>query len=512
MNGWETIQQFLENSNYNGVSFLVVVVLYYLFIFFLIQYFQNKKLFYLLYSLYAFTNATNLLKYIKGVFFSDFLENPYRNAFILSTHYPAQLLGTFCFIYFVVEIMNLRKSFPKSIHVLDWYFKVVSVIYMLLWLIRILNRKSFAIAHFHSWFFVPMGFIMLLWVLWMVSKQDLRIKKYIFSGMLILGICYIIISFATFLNTESINTYFSIFYIGILIESLLFALAIGLVQKMIYQENITIQKKYIEQLEENQIIKESMNSALSEELAQTKSDILEMTAEAQKERTEKLTAKLENKFSQLRLNALRSQMNPHFIFNALNSIKAYFIENDQEKAIFYLNKFSKLIRKILENSREEQITMAEEIDTVAMYSEIENDRFQNNIHISIDVDKQIDTQIIKVPALFLIPFVENAIWHGLATKEGTKELNIKVTRDPAKENVIIITVHDNGIGRKASIEKNKKNYLEKESIGLTLTKDRLDLFSKKFKKPYSYTIEDLTNNKTKEILGTLVTIYIPEVS
>lgn len=503
------IQSLLENSSTNGFSFLVVVVLFYLFLFFLIQYFHHKKLFYLLYSLYAFINGISLIRQVKGVFFSSFFESQAGLKFKLFTHYPAQLLGTIFFTYFIIEIMKLRNNYPKSIRVIDHYYKTISIVYTTLWIISNIKDNPYIIHSFLSWVLLPLNLISLLWISWMVYNQNIKIKWYIFSGMLVLSLSFLILSFITMGSTGMKDEHLSIFYIGILIESMLFALAIGLEQKMIYQENIAIQKKYIVQLEENQVIKESMNRTLSKELEQTKSDVLEITVEAQKERTEKLTAKFENRFSQLRLNALRSQMNPHFIFNALNSIKAYFIENDQEKAIFYLNKFSKLIRNILENSREEQISLANELETITMYTEIENDRFQNNIQFHIEIDKKIDTQSIKVPALFLLPFVENAIWHGLATKKNSKELNIRVVKDIVKKN-ILITIQDNGIGTKASKEKNKNNPLKKESIGLTLTKDRLDLFSRKFNKPYSFTIKDLVDNQSKKVLGTIVTILIPE--
>jgi len=240
----------------------------------------------------------------------------------------------------------------------------------------------------------------------------MEIKWYILSGMSILAITYFIITYFSIESNDAKNKILYVFYIGILLESLLFALAIGLEQKILYLEKSVFQKKYISQLEENQLIKEGINRALSEELAQTKSNVIEISAEAQRERTEKLTMKFENKFSQLRLDALRSQMNPHFIFNALNSIKSYTIDNNQEKAIFYLTKFSRLIRNVLECSREEQISLEEELKTLRMYVEIENDRFKNDINYVVEIDKQINPNRLKVPALFLQPFVENAIWHG----------------------------------------------------------------------------------------------------
>lgn len=505
----ETVLDFLKNSSENGFGFLVISVLLYLFVFFLIQYFQHKKLFYLLYSLYALVNGIGLLRHIKGVFFSDLLETKAGFLFNKAVHYPCQLLGTILFSYFIISIMNLRKEYPRIIKTLDYYYKITSTVYILLWGIYMFNPKSYLIDYFHGFLYIPLGYIVFLLILYMVYKQKTPVKKYIFSGMSILGITYLILFITTIKTTTVDDQQLYIFYIGILIESLLFALAIGLEQKMVFEQNTEIQKKYILQLEENQIIKNGINRALSEELAQTKSNFIDISVEAQKERGEKLAFKFENKVSQLRLDALTSQMNPHFIFNALNSIKSYFIENNQEKAIFYLSKFSKLIRSILENSRKEQISLTEELKTIAVYVEIECDRFKNDIDFSIEVGDKINTDKAMVPALFLQPFVENAIWHGLLNKKGKKVLKIKVS-ESKKVGTLEITIADNGLGRKATKEKNVINPFKKESLGLKLTKDRLDHFSFRYGKPYSFTITDKYKNNTGETSGTLVCVEIPQ--
>ena len=501
---------FLENSNQNGFGFFVVSVLFYLFVFFLIQYFQHKKRFYLLYSLYALINGLNLLKYIDGVFFSDFFDSPQGIIISRFTHYPAQLFGTLFFTYFLIEIMQLKKSYPKSIRFINYLYSTISVFYLSFYGIYIADSGSYLIDNFHYLVFIPVGFVTFFMMFYMVYKQQVLIKWYIISGMSILVITYFIISYFSAQQLQANDKTLYFFYIGILVESLLFALAIGLEQKVLYIEKTAVQKKYISQLEENQMIRESINRTISEELTQTKSSVLNITAEAQKERAEKLTIKFENKFSQLRLDAIRSQMNPHFIFNALNAIKSYFIENNKEKAIFYLTKFSKLIRKILESSRKEQISLAEELHTIGMYVEIENDRFNNNIEFSIEIEPTIDMDETKVPPLFLQPFIENAIWHGLLTKKGEKFLGIEVKRSK-KVGVLEIRIEDNGIGRKITKERGEKNPFKKESLGLVLTRDRLELFTKKYGKPYSFDIKDLYDKLDKTARGTLVVVKIPEV-
>ena len=503
-----TIRSFFENSNQNGFGFLTVVVLFYLFIFFFIQFFQHKKRYYLLYSLYALVNAASLLKYIDGVFFSDFFDTSLGVWYQRAVHYPSQLFGSLFFSYFIIEIMQLRKTFPKSIKVIDIAYLVSSLIFLVLWGVYMNDYSSYLIDYFHAYVFLILSYIVFFAAFYMVAKSNMAIKGYILSGMSVLVISYFAISVMSMRAMTANRETLYIYYIGILIESLLFALAIGLEQKMVYREKALVQKKYIQQLEENQTMKESINRTLSEELLQTRTEIEDLSAEAQRERTEKLTMKFENKFAQLRLNALRSQMSPHFIFNALNSIKSYFIDNDQEKAIFYLSKFSKLIRCILESSREEEITLKEELDILEMYMAIENDRFKNDIKFKITTEEGIELSNIMIPALVLQPFIENAIWHGLSTKKGEKLLDLSVSYSNIP-NTIEIRIADNGVGRQVSEDRNLTNPLKKESLGLILTRDRLDLFSKKIKKHYSYNIEDIIDETIGSALGTVVVVEIP---
>lgn len=506
----DEIINFLKDSNNNGFGFLVVVVLFYLFIFFLIQYFHHKKLFYLWYSLYALLNGINLLKYVENVFFSSFFNTETGIQISKYIHFPSQLLGALLFTYFLIEIMQLKKAYPRLTRLISYFYTTVSIIYLFLCGLYALHSNYFFIGFFHGYIFIPLSYLVFFFIFYMIYHQKMVIKWYIISGMSVLVITYFIITYFSMDSIRSKNESLYVYYIGILIESLLFALAIGLEQKALYTEKSIIQKKYISQLEENQMIKESINRTLSEELAQTKSDVVEISAEAQKERTEKLTMKFENKFSQLRLDALRSQMNPHFIFNALNSIKSYTVDNNQEKAIYYLSKFSKLIRSILESSREEQVTLEAELKILKMYIEIENDRFKNDIQYVLEVDQTIDPHTIKVPALFLQPFVENAIWHGLSTKKGKKEIRIKISKLAVQE-YIEISIQDNGIGKKASMEKAMENPFTKNPIGLSLTRDRLDLFSKKTGKDYGYIMEDLFHEDNRTPLGTRVLVKIPYV-
>ncbi|TYB78492.1 tetratricopeptide repeat-containing sensor histidine kinase [Bizionia myxarmorum] len=216
--------------------------------------------------------------------------------------------------------------------------------------------------------------------------------------------------------------------------------------------------------------------------------------------------KNEKKILTLEQEMLRNQMNPHFIFNSLNSIKLYIINNEKENAVYYLNKFSKLIRKILIASTEKEISLEDEIETMSLYMNIENIRFSNEIDYHVEIDKDLNMSSIKVPSLILQPFLENAIWHGLSAKTQNKKIELVAQKNSPTH--LTITISDNGIGRAAAdIIKNQKK-IKQHSIGIHITKARLENFSKNFKEDYHISIRDLYDSDNVAA-GTQVILNIP---
>lgn len=208
----------------------------------------------------------------------------------------------------------------------------------------------------------------------------------------------------------------------------------------------------------------------------------------------------EKEMLDLEQQALRLQMNPHFIFNALNSIQHAILTGKQNDAYNSLELFSSLIRGILENSKHKFISLEDEIEILKIYIEIESKRFSSDFTYEIKIDPHIDTSGIKIPPMLIQPFVENAIWHGLMPKtEGEKKLMLSFT---GTEEAIICKVEDNGIGRKNSAAlKNKK---QGTSLGTVLTFNRvanINLLENKTR--YAIEITDKENDE-----GTLVTITI----
>jgi ligand-binding sensor domain-containing protein len=207
---------------------------------------------------------------------------------------------------------------------------------------------------------------------------------------------------------------------------------------------------------------------------------------------EAVKALFNKQMAEMEMKALRSQMNPHFLFNSLNSINRYILENDTDNASEYLSMFSKLMRMILDNAQQSFLTLDQEIAMLDMYLRLEHMRFGNKFDYSLTIDKDINTMELQLPSLLLQPYVENALWHGLLHKEGKGLLRINFGHD---DDEILITIEDNGIGRKRAAEI-RKNRLDRHlSKGLILIEERLKLLAQEKKARIRVAVHDLLDSQ-----------------
>ncbi len=204
--------------------------------------------------------------------------------------------------------------------------------------------------------------------------------------------------------------------------------------------------------------------------------------------TEKI--RLEQQATANELRALRAQMNPHFIFNALNSIKSFTLDNKADEANYYLTKFSKLIRQVLEQSRSEKISLKSELETLSLYLDMEKLRVNNKFEYEIVVDEAVETEFVELPPMLIQPYVENAIWHGLMPKEGHGQVSIRI-KQPA--NGLCITVEDNGIGRKKAVELGSKTRTNHKSFGMKITAERLHMLKQLYQINATIWVDDLAD-------------------
>jgi PAS domain S-box-containing protein len=204
---------------------------------------------------------------------------------------------------------------------------------------------------------------------------------------------------------------------------------------------------------------------------------------------------------ELQLMALRSVMNPHFIFNSLNAIQYYILENDAKSAVSYLSTFSKLIRAILSNSVKSKVRLSEELDMIKHYIQMESMRFDHKFDSSIQVNDEVDTENVEIPSMLVQPYVENAIIHGLYNKKADGTLKISVS---LKNGWLLFEIEDDGVGRKASEQLRLNSMSKHKSMGTALTEERLRLINR----DGQATVETVDLEKDGKPAGTKVNIWV----
>lgn len=215
---------------------------------------------------------------------------------------------------------------------------------------------------------------------------------------------------------------------------------------------------------------------------------------------------LHEQLNSARMQALKAQMNPHFIFNSLNSIQRFIMENNRESASIYLSRFAMLTRKTLDFSQKDIISLEEEISLLKTYVQLEQLRFSHSFEFTIHVNPELDRSSVGMPPLVLQPFLENAIWHGLMpSKKAHKKLELLITQQHGE---LLIRIIDNGIGRSASLALKKQHYKQSSSKGISISENRLQLLEKQYDSHVSLNIKDLYSDQN-QAEGTEVEIRLP---
>ena len=212
---------------------------------------------------------------------------------------------------------------------------------------------------------------------------------------------------------------------------------------------------------------------------------------------QKHTIEIENKL-------LRSQMNPHFIFNALYSIQSFVAKNQSELAVSHLSNFATLMRAILHNSGKSFISLDKELETIELYLKLEKLRFENRFDYTIDIPADLDLEFIQIPPMLVQPFIENSIIHGFSNKKEKGKLAISFKEIDNLH--LLCEVSDDGIGRKKSKLLKKNNNTKHKSMGLDITQKRLELLNNELETQGKITIRDLDKENKA---GTIVEIFIP---
>ncbi len=210
-----------------------------------------------------------------------------------------------------------------------------------------------------------------------------------------------------------------------------------------------------------------------------------------------------HKMAELEMQSLRSQLNPHFMFNSLNSIQTLIMKEDSDRSQSYLARFARLLRMLLENAEKPFVPLQKEIDFLQLYLSLESLRVPD-LQYAVSIDPSLNTEQILIPNMILQPYVENAIWHGLSYKETDKQLQIRINRD---NGAIKYEIEDNGVGRKKAEELKSLFRRQHQSKGMELLNKRFKLLNGEYNSTIETAVDDVIKNN--EVTGTLVTIKVP---
>ncbi len=221
---------------------------------------------------------------------------------------------------------------------------------------------------------------------------------------------------------------------------------------------------------------------------------------------EKLKTEFYKKLSETEMRALRAQMNPHFIFNCLNSINHFVVRNDSQEAAKYISKFSRLIRLVLDNSSAQKVSLEKELEALRLYMDLEVMRFAGKFRYELWVDDHVDAQFTQVQPMLIQPFVENAIWHGLMHRPEGGSVVVDVQHP--SEHLLIVEIIDDGVGRARAAELESKTSLQHKPQGTSITADRLHMSNPDNPNSGKVTIHDLLDAEGLPS-GTKVVLEIP---
>lgn len=421
----------------------------------------------------------------------------------LKWNYNIPLSSGIVFFYalFIAYMLNIKQSFPRRWKVLQCLLCII----LLETALEIYETSTGGFIFRSNAYYLYVqnlpNLLTNLYLIWLLIVSKGVLKRFLLSGMICLFVFLIVftnLTYYIYIVTDSAKLrMFANFpplmgMMGVVTESVCFAFALAYRAKLIQDEKNQLQVSYAR--------------SLNEELEKRTLEMEEQNNLLEAQRTRQLETAFEKKIAETEMTALRAQMNPHFIFNCLNSIKLYTLENDSQAASDYLTTFSRLIRLVLENSRSERITLENELETLRLYIELEVMRFKEKVSYHIVIADGIDAPYVEVPPLLLQPYVENAIWHGLMHKEFGGIVHIGISQPD--EHLLHIEITDNGVGREKAAEYKSKSIIRHKSFGLKMTGERIQVINELYDIKTEVRLLDLVDDRGVPA-GTRVIIDIP---
>lgn len=495
----EVLKTYQENLNETFVTIIFIGSVGFIFFFMAFIYLKSYQKLYLYYALYLLGTIIYSFTHLSRITLLGSLID-YFPLFRAYFNEPIQFAFFAVYNWFVIELLEVEKYSIKLKKILHWLavsyliYAFLTGLMMIIYFDHHLKGQLFLITRV---ILFPLNIALVIYTYKKVKSPILNyfimgVSIYLFAGLL----AALVDSYLRYTSWYTLHlSAANIFELGILAEALCFSLAIGYRIKLNDDEKRKNQEELINQLQINQQLTENAKNELEEKVQLRTKELIQINKQIEEKTIAELKLVYQKKITELEMMALRSQMNPHFIFNSLASIKYFILSKQEDKATDYLNRFSKLIRLILENSRNELIPINQELEAIKLYLDIEANRFNNQFQYHIEIEEDLPLTQIMIPPLLIQPFVENAIWHGLLkSKMEIKTLNITLQKDKSAVNTYHCIIDDNGIGRDSSLR--QKNNLETHhSYGLELTKERMLLYNENNDGKISFEIIDKFENR-----------------
>ncbi|GHB76690.1 histidine kinase [Persicitalea jodogahamensis] len=504
----------MYSGNFNGVylSVLILGSVLAIFLFVAFLYITTRDSLYLYYGLYLGGVALYFSAKTDSLFFLGYWVGGFPKL-VAVLNEPIQMLYTALYIRFSMGLLRIRDYDARLHRFLNFCWKALLTYGLFLIPVSAIIWKR----EFEAGLLAFDRAVLLLFTLVMlariIQKNRSPLLGYFLIGnaLFLMGVVVsTLLSLGIAGNPEfSTLSPISYFQIGVLAEIMCFSFALGYNVRVLERERNENQKAYVSQLHLNQEITETANRELTEKLEERTKEVMAMSEAMQVQKEAHLRSEFEFQLGEMEMQALRAQMNPHFIFNSLNTIRYFVLNNENEKASDYLGKFARLLRMVLQNSRENTIPLSEELEALRLYLEIEARRFGESFKYRIIVADDLDTDGIIVPPLLLQPFAENAIWHGLLhSDKPDKQLTVRISEE---KDACIFTIEDNGVGRDRARDMKSRSATHKKSFGMQITNKRVELFNKNFSSQIKIEVRDLVD-PGGEVAGTAVEIryQLPE--
>ena len=501
VNTRESYQSILvnETANTKWLFFIMTMIIGCLLLMSLYSFYQyllNRDKTFLYYTLYAALAFCWMMEFANPRFelgltpsFMPWLAHPWAFSFSHSL--------SLVYALFLTRLLFIPQKQPHL-------WRIIRPLMILLFLLQIMVGvqlfTGILITNAALYFMLDALPSLIMGVLMIIAtiRSDSKLKRYLLAGEVSLYVISLSPFHGLFVQQNlspqiSAMVNYPPFFmaVGLFTELFCFSLALAYRNKLMEVEKNNLQQHYTSELE----------TALSQRTLEIK----EQSRRLEEHHAGQMKMAFEQKLAEIEMTALRAQMNPHFIFNCLNSIQLYTSDNEAAKASTYLTKFSRLIRLVLENSRNDKVTLKDELDALGLYLEMEAMRFKNKLQFSIDVAAELDTDIIEIPPMLLQPYVENAIWHGLMHKKEGGMVHVKVEQQ--QTDCLQITITDDGIGRKKAAELKSKSATANKSFGMKVTNERITLINQVYQtntKVHVHDLEDAEGHNT----GTEVVLEI----